>query len=188
MPETPGLAAVGEYIESHSTSGHEIIEGLEYMKRHDRMPPKKLDVLKSKASPRPNYAALPGSLNSVMTGTTAIQYATGYPTSSGSGYLQGGNFASTSYAAGPSTTSFNMATSSTDYTPNSSENPPLDEAWSASATTGKGDGIGTWCEWYWSTEYNCEARHRENRATEGGWDYEYRQPAKPPRGKGKAKP
>lgn len=33
-----------------------------------------------------------------------------------------------------------------------------------------------WCDWYWSTEYECHVRCRQNSAVAGGWEYEYHYP------------
>jgi hypothetical protein len=39
---------------------------------------------------------------------------------------------------------------------------------------GDGDaGIGDWCDWYWSPEYECHTRRRNNVQFAGGWEYEY---------------
>lgn len=59
-------------------------------------------------------------------------------------------------------------------------NTHIEDPGSASTSAVKGNDrvdasrIGDWCDWYWSAEYKCEARHGENNAATGGWEYEYR--------------
>jgi len=42
--------------------------------------------------------------------------------------------------------------------------------------------ISDWSEWTWNAEHKCEYRYRENPASRGGWDYEYRSTIAEPSG------
>jgi len=59
-------------------------------------------------------------------------------------------------------------------------NTHIEDPGSASTSTVKGSdgdevsGKEDWCDWYWSAEYGCYARHRKASAATGGWEYEYR--------------